>query len=120
MTMPEQLDTVLADMRSDAQVLRRNKDERTASILETWARRFADASEDYRTFLGETDAMLRAGLRKPDALRRQFAVWAAQGHAYTDTRGRRFYRKLIVPERPHVRAARAAGRRGETGVPNVA
>lgn len=118
--MPEQLDTVIADMRSDAQVLRRNKDERTASILEAWAKRVADASEDFRVFLGEADAMLRAGLRKPDALRRQFAGWATQGHAYTDARGRRFYRKLIVPQRANVRAAREAGRRGETEAPHAA
>lgn len=112
--MPETIDTVIADMRSDAQSLRRNRDERTADVLEAWAKRVEGASEEVRVFLSEDKAMLRAGLRKPDALRRRYPEWERDGHAYTE-RGRRYYRMLVVPTRAKVRAARAAGRRGDAG-----
>ena len=69
----------------------------------------ADSTEDYRTWLTESDARLQSG-RSVEWLRAQFPRWLDQGLARLNGR-KREYRAMIVPRRANVSAAKEAGRR---------
>lgn len=108
------LDTIIADAREELDTLRRNgaglSVRRAGEILDS----IAQATEEYRRFIPETEAQLRSG-RSVEWLRAQHRVWMEQGHA--QLRGRaRYYRMCVVPHRPDLVAARAAGRRGASRV----
>lgn len=109
--MAEQLDQVIADMRAEADLLRRAGHTGQGDHLATFAARVTEATEDYRTFLSEADARLFSGLTS-ETLRKRFPAWHEQGHARLNAKGKREYRQLVLPRRPDVAAARAAGRRG--------
>jgi hypothetical protein len=103
------METVLADMRSDAAALRRNGDARGADLLERWAARWADATEDHRVFVSEAEALLTGVSRA--ALLRNFDGWAARGDARHVGRTRE-YRRSVLPARTPASVAREAGRQG--------
>lgn len=102
------LDTLLADMRGEAALLRRAGHGGQATYLEALADQWAQATEEYRRWLSEEDAMLRSG-RSRVWLRAQFPGWARLGHARLAGR-RRQYRGIIVPVRAKTLEARDAGR----------
>lgn len=109
MTMPETLETVLADTRADADVLDRTGHTHDAELLRALAARIEAAAEDFLVMLAEPDARLRSG-KSIDWLRARFGEWAADGHA--EMRGsHRYYRQCVVPRRPNIEAAREEGRR---------
>lgn len=111
MTTPEPLEQVLADMRGEAQVLRKHGDARTANVLDESVDRVKTAAEDFITWLNEPDAQLRSG-RATSWLRSRFAEWSEAGHARKNERGQREYRLVVIPRRADASAAREAGRRG--------
>lgn len=106
----EKLTQILADARGQAAVLRRHGHAEQADALEELCDKVDEATEDFRTFISEADAQLRSGW-SAGRLRRHFAQWAEEGHAEMRRRIR-YYRRLIVPRRPDLAAAREAGRRG--------
>lgn len=106
------LETVLADAREEAAVLRSHGHVGQARSVEVLVERVADAMRAYLTTLSETEAALRSGWSVP-RLRARFAEWESRGLAMLDERGRRRYRELIVPVRAQDEAARLAGERGD-------
>ena len=102
------LDTLLTDMRGEAALLRRAGHGGQATYLEALAEQWAQATEEYRRWLSEEDAMLRSG-RSRVWLRGQFPEWSRAGHARLTGR-RREYRAVGVPMRANPLAAREAGR----------
>jgi len=107
--MADTIETVLADMHSDAAALQRNGDARGAQLLADWAARWADATEDVRVFVSEADALLTGVSRA--YLARNRDGWAARGDAQRDGRTWR-YRRSVLPARTPASIAREAGRQG--------
>jgi hypothetical protein len=107
--MPD-LAQVLADMRGEAQVLKRHGSTALAVVLEEFAGEVAKAAEDYLTFVTESEARLRGA--KLAFLRRNFATWEQDGHA-RKVHGVREYRAIMLPRVTPASVAREAGRRGE-------
>lgn len=107
------LEQVLADAREQAAILRHHGHAAQAKSVEDVVERVAGVMRPWLSVLSEKEAMLRSG-RGVDYLRSRFAGWEAAGLAFLDERGRRVYRELIVPTRPHREAARLAGERGES------
>ena len=105
------LETVLADWREKASVLRGVKHAHDAELIDAICDDVARAAEDYMRFLSESDAMLRSG-KSAAWLRARFHEWSEQGHAER-RKGVRYYRALVVPRRPDLEAAREMGRRGD-------
>lgn len=103
------LEQVIADWRGDAQVLRSRGHAHDAKLLEDCADQVTSSAEDYLRFLSEADAELRSNVSKA-WLRGRFPQWEAMGHA-RKVNGRRYYRMLIVPQRPNLSAAREEGKR---------
>ncbi len=110
--MSESLDVVIADIRSDAQVLRAAGHEKQAAYIEQACGRVAAAAEPFLTWLSEADAGLRSGF-KPGYFRARFARWEAQGCARLAPRNHRErqYLEIVIPVRANLDAARAAARR---------
>ena len=108
--MPD-LDQILADRRGEAQLLRKRGAAALASTMEELLDEVAAATEDFRRFLSEPDAVIRSA-KSERWLRARFAEWSAQGNARIRS-GKREYRMLVVPQRPHLERARLAGLRGE-------
>jgi hypothetical protein len=88
----------LADFREEAAVLRRNGHKAQAESIERVVERVAELAGPYIRFVGEVDAVLYSGKQKK-ALRRLFPELEAQGNAYRDARGRRFFREMCLPRR---------------------
>ena len=109
MTDVRPLETVIADWRGDAAVLRARGHASEAKLIEDFADQVWAAAEDYLRFLPEADARLRSN-RSKEWLRSQFPQWEAMGHA-KKVNGRRYYRTLIVPQRANLSAAREEGKR---------
>jgi hypothetical protein len=107
------LETVLADWREKASTLRSVRHAHDAELIDSICDEVSRSAEDYLRFLDETDAMLRSG-KSADWLRARFEEWSKDGHA-EKRQGRRFYRAVVIPRRPDLEAARAAGLRGEHG-----
>jgi hypothetical protein len=110
------LETVLADWRERASGCRHVRDERVAEIIEEICREVSDATEDYRTWLSEGDAMLRSSKGRY-WLRARFGDWARQGLARWSPRNARAreYRALVVPQRSDLAALRADARNAARG-----
>lgn len=106
-TRPD-LALILADLRGDAAVLRRNGHESEATLCERIATDVATAAEEWITFISESDAMLRSG-RSKDWHRSRFAEWERDGHARLSGNKQRQYRMAIIPRRYHLSDAREAG-----------
>lgn len=116
MTSGRTLEQVLADWNERASAARLLKDARVADLIQDFCDDVADSTEDYRTWLSESDAMLRSG-RPKVWLRARFANWARQGLARWSPRNARAreYRALIVPMRSDVAAIRADAVRAARG-----
>jgi hypothetical protein len=102
------LETVLADWREQASVLRRNGHTHQADSIERLCADVGEAAEEFLTWLNEQDAALRSG-RSPAWLRKRYPEWEQAGHARR-IGGRREYRMVIVPQKANLIAARQAGR----------
>ena len=103
------LEDVLADLRGEAAVLRAHGSKGQADSLERACDLVAKAMRDYLTWLDEGEAHTRSG-RSVEWLRSRFADWEEQRMA--EYRGRRrFYRRIIVPRRANLEAARAEAER---------
>lgn len=111
MPEPRDLDTVLADWREKATVLRSTGHANDAKLILKMATEVAEATEEWRRFLSEKEARVRSG-KSVEWLRGRFAQWEQEGHA--EKRGReRYYRACVLPRRADLIAAREAGRRGD-------
>lgn len=113
------LEQVLADVREEAQILRRSGYAREAENIERILTEVQEAAHEFVTWLTEEDAMLRAD-RSRRWLRSEFPKWERMGHARKQGR-KRFYRMLIVPVRANTSAAfedgiRTADEEREAGV----
>lgn len=106
--MPETLEEVLADVRGELPVLRKNRATMPPDRVEEFLTRLEEATEEFRLFISEADAALRSG-HSADWLRARFPQWERQGHAKM-IRGKRHYRTLIVPPRAKTARAYDAGR----------
>jgi len=106
------LEDVLAAWRSDAAVLRRCGHDHDADLIEKFCDDVSDATEDFRTWLGERDAVLASG-RTAEWLRKQFPDWERAGLARwaPHARRERQYRSLVLPKRANLAAARADAER---------
>lgn len=98
---------ILADLRSDAAVLRRSGHKSEADMCERIASDVAGAAEEWITFLSEADAIIRSG-RSKGWLRGRFAEWERDGHARLVGKVRQ-YRQAIIPRRYSLSDAREAG-----------
>lgn len=106
--MARSLEDVIADAREDVEVLRRSGNAGQAEYVEKLLDAVYAASEDYVTWLSESDALLKSGLAER-TLRRRFRELVDCGLArYNNHRGRE-YRACAVPSRPNLAAARARG-----------
>lgn len=103
------LEDILIDELRQADVLRRNGHGTEADIIERIVGRVDVATEEFRTFVPETDARLRTN-KSSAWLRSRYAGWATAGHAKTVNNVRQ-YRLVVLPVRADVIAAREAGRR---------
>ncbi|HEX6924264.1 MAG TPA: hypothetical protein VF167_02485 [Longimicrobiaceae bacterium] len=114
MTRP--LEQVLADAREEAAVLRKHGQGAIADALERLCNDVDDATEEYRSWLSEQEAMLRSG-KGVAYLRNRFGAWQRQGLARWSPRNRRAreYRALIVPHRTDLAKLRADARRAARG-----
>ena len=97
----EDLEQVLADELKDAAVLRRRGHEHDASLIERIVDRVRAASEEYVTWLSESEAMMRSG-RSSGWLRARFVEWQSRKLARYNPRRKREYREVVVPQRAHV------------------
>lgn len=78
-----------------------------AELIETMCAWFASATENYRRWLSERDALLRSG-RGKKWLRSQFPAWEAMGLAKREGK-ERLYRMVAVPTRGPLQSAFEAG-----------
>lgn len=110
------LEQVLADALGELPVLRRHHQDAIADAIERLCTEVADATEDYRTWLSEGDAMLRSGKGRY-WLRARFGDWARANCARWSPRNSRAreYRAMIVPARSNVAALRADARSAARG-----
>ena len=106
------LDTVLANWREDAAVLRKRGHTHDADLVERLCDDIAAAAEDLLAWLPEEQAALQSG-HTVRWLRARFDEWAALGHAKREGRVRK-YRAIIVPRRAHAELAYRAGQRAAT------
>lgn len=102
---------VLADLREEAAVLRRNGASFSVERVEAVADAVRDAAEDYLTWLSVPAACLKSGL-SVRTLQRRYRELADCGLARTNARGEREFRACAIPARPDIAAAREMGRRG--------
>lgn len=105
----ETLESVLADERGQAAVLRHNGHAHDADLIERVCDRVAKSAEEYLRFLPEPDARLRTN-RSQEYLRARYSDWESQGHAFKKG-NLRYYRMLVLPPRANLSAAREEGRR---------
>lgn len=103
------LEQVLADWRDSAQASRRTGHGPTAELVERIVHDVEEATEEYRRWLSEDDAMLRSGKRRA-WFRSRFAEWERSDNARMTGR-KREYRMIIVPQGADTVTARDAGRR---------
>lgn len=99
------LEQVLADVREEAALLRRHGHKVQADSMESVCDRVRDCMAPYLDWLTEEEAMARSG-RSAAWLRGQLPEWEGIGMARQEGR-RRWYRRVIVPRRPNLEAARA-------------
>lgn len=105
--MPD-LSQLLIDKREEVAMLARAHASVQPEYLTELLDEFKAASEDFITWLSESDAMLKSGLSER-TLRRRFREMLECGTARWGKTGREFLSKCIPP-RPDVAAAHARGR----------
>jgi len=104
------LEQVVADWREEAKIFRKRGIPRLAKVIEQLLDDVcaADGIEEHMRWISEEEAMLRSG-RSLAWLRAQFPDWEQLRYARRDGKKRQ-YRMFIVPRRPNIAAAAAAGR----------
>ncbi len=107
--MSRSLEQVLADYRGEAAVLRMNGHKAQAESIERVCDDVARSLEAYLDWLEESEAMARSA-KGVDFYRNRFSDWEAQGLAKWHGR-RRYYRRIVVPRRANLEAARAQAER---------
>ena len=114
--MSRTLEQVIADARGDLPVLRKHGQTALADAIESLCNDVDEATEDYRKWLPESDAMLRSGKGKY-WLRARFGDWAHAGLARWSPRNTRAreYRALILPQRSDLAALAADAQRAARG-----
>lgn len=110
------IEQVIADAREEAAVLRKHGQAAIATAIDRVCDEVSEATEDYRTWLTETDAMLRSGHTRT-WLRNRFPAWAHQGMARWSPKNStaREFRALIIPVRTNLAALRADARMAARG-----
>jgi hypothetical protein len=103
---------IVADLREEANVLKRARQPQEAQYREDLARRLANAGEDHWTFIEETDAMLKSGLQQR-TLRARFRWLKECGLARYGQRRQRQYLAIAIPQRVDAAEAYQAGKQGE-------
>lgn len=93
------LDQALADAREYVNALTVTGNDTAAKAVESIVERIAEATEDVRRWLCESDAVLASGLASR-TLRRRFSEWMVTGHARYNARNEREYRLDIVRRKP--------------------
>lgn len=106
--MSRSLEQVLADHRGEAQVIRAHGHKAQADSIERVVDDVAEVMEAYLDWLSESQAMSRSN-RSVEFLRARFSDWEAADMArWSDEKpARRQYRRLIIPLRANLDAARA-------------
>jgi hypothetical protein len=107
--MNRSLEQVLADAREDANRLRLHGHKAQAESIDRLSEDVAKAARDYLDWLDEGEARTRSG-KSADWLRSHFAEWETQGLAEWRHK-RRYYRRIVVPRRANLEAARAQAER---------
>jgi hypothetical protein len=102
------LETVLADFLAEADTLDRNGAPFSVDRARELVADVKKATEEFRTWLSEGDAAIRAG-RSEDWIHARYEQLRREGNART-VGGRRQYRACFIPRRANIDAARAAGR----------
>jgi hypothetical protein len=105
---PLDLSQVLADAREEATVLDANRATFSVARVREILKAVEVASEEWLTWLSETDAAIRSGY-SVDWLRARFPGWERDGHARLQSRARQ-YRAVVIPRRANTAAAAARGR----------
>ncbi len=108
MTERNDLETVLADARGEAAVLKGNRAAFSVDRIERLLSDVQSAAEDWLTWLSEKDAAVRCGF-SVDWLRGRFEALRRDGHARLAGRARQ-YRACAIPRRANVVTAAARGR----------
>jgi hypothetical protein len=106
------LEDVLADLRGEAAVLRANGHGAQAQSIERACTQVAESMAAYLDWLSEDEAHSRSG-KSVDWLRQRFPGWLDLGLArLSESRPpRRQYRRITIPIRANLDAARADARR---------
>jgi len=102
------LETVLADVRAEADTLDRNDAPFSVDRVREFARDVEKAAEEWLTWLSEGDAAIRAG-KSIDWVRARYELLHREGHA-KQTGGKRQYRACFIPRRANIDTAAARGR----------
>ncbi len=103
------IEQVLADLREDANVLRRTGHKHDAETYDRILAALINEAEfeELVTWISEKDAKLRSG--KGDAwFRARFDDWERRGHAKREGR-KRWYRMVVIPQRVNLEEAYRAG-----------
>lgn len=106
--MTPDLEQVIADVRGEAAVLRKNRAAFSVDRIELLCEQIEAATEEWRVFLSEKDAAIRCGYGD-GWLRARFETWRREGHARMVGRARQ-YRACVVPRRANTVSAAARGR----------
>lgn len=106
--MPEDLETVLADMTSDADALERTGNVKQADYLRASVARLRKAAEEWLTWLSEPEASIRSGFNTA-WLRGRFETLRREGHARLAGRSRQ-YRQCAIPRKANTVSAANKGR----------
>lgn len=109
-TTPREPEDVVGEFRGEIAVLRSNGHRAQADSMERVLDAVAEAFAPYLERLTEERAHARSG-KSADWLRARHADWMTQGLAGKDVRGRRWYRRCVVPIRANLEAARAQAER---------
>lgn len=104
----EELETVLADMASDADALDRTGNVKQGEYLRASITRIRQAAEEWLTWLSEPEALIRSGF-KLDWLRGRFETLRREGHARLVGRNRQ-YRQCAIPRKANTVSAANRGR----------
>jgi hypothetical protein len=110
---PRDLETVLADARQRAQLLRAEGHPVQAASIDRVCEDVSTTMKPYLTWQSETEAQLRSGWSVA-RLRGKFPEWEAVGFARLSDRGKREYREAIVPVRADRSTDKLAGMRGQS------
>jgi hypothetical protein len=108
MSEERDLETVLADVKAEADTLDRNDATFSVDRVRQFVKDVTKAADEWLTWLSEGDATIRAG-KSVDWIRARYEQLRREGHART-IGGRRQYRACFIPRRANIDAAAARGR----------